>query len=109
MKAATAVETTTRVVFVLGRRTNLGAQEIETVSADVSEIVVLSLGYPVSGAQRRAVETALQLAVRLNVRIDAVLVVTGSDLADAIAPSDRVVVTGSRGERRRLRRRLART
>ncbi|HEX5949607.1 MAG TPA: hypothetical protein VFZ96_01285 [Actinomycetota bacterium] len=102
------VGTTTRVVFVLGRRTTLGAREIETTSADVSEIVVLSVGYPVSRAQRRAVETALQLAVRLNVRMDAVLVVTGSDLAGAIRPADRVVVTGSRGERRRLRSSLAR-
>jgi hypothetical protein len=108
MKAAMDVETTTRVVFVLGRRTNLGAREIETASADVSEIVVLSLGYPVSRAQQRVVETALRLAVRLNVRMDAVLVVRNSDLAGAIRPADRVVLTGSRGERRRLRRSLAR-
>ena len=109
MKAAMDVETSTRMVFVLGRRTRLGAREIEAASAHAAEIVVLSLGYPVSRAQRRAVEAALELAVRLNVTMDALLVVTATELADAIAPSDQVVVTGSRAERRRLRNRLART
>jgi hypothetical protein len=109
MKAAMDVETSTRVVFVLGRRTRLGAREIEAASANASEVAVLSLGYPVSRAQRRAVEAALSLAVRLKVTMDAILVVTNSDLADAIRPADRVVVTGSRSERRRLRSRLART
>jgi hypothetical protein len=108
MKAAMDVETSTRVVFVLGRRTRLGAREIEAVSADASEVADLSLGYPVTRAQQRGVEMGVQLAVRLNVRMDAVLVVTSSDLAGAIRPADRVVLTGSRAERRRLRRSLAR-
>lgn len=108
MKAAMDVETSTRAVFVLGRRTRLSAREIEAAAADASEVVLLSLGYPVSRAQRRAVEAALSLGVRLNVRMDAILIVTSSDLAGAIRPADRVVVTGSRGERRRLRHRLGR-
>ncbi|HEU4354376.1 MAG TPA: hypothetical protein VFT27_02190 [Actinomycetota bacterium] len=103
------VETSTRVVFVLGRRTRLGAPEIEAAAADASEVVVLSLGYPVSRAQRRAVDAALALAARLDVRMDAILVVTTAELADAISQSDKVIVTGSRGERRRLHSHLARS
>lgn len=109
MKAAMDVETSTRAVFVLGRRTRLGTREMEAASAEASEVVVLSLGYPVSRSQRRAVDMALAVAIRLNVRMDAILVVTATGLADAISPTDRVVLTGSRRERRRLRRRLART
>lgn len=109
MNVAMDAETSTRVVFVLGRRTRVGAREIDAVAADASEVVLLSLGYPVSRAQRRAVETALAAAVHWNVTVDATLVVNGAELAGAIGSSDRVIVTGSRRERSRLRRRLART
>jgi hypothetical protein len=109
MKAAMNVETSTRVVFILGRRTRLAVREIEAASAGASEVVVLSLGYPVSRAQRQAVDGALELAGRLPVTMDVVLVTAPTDLAEAVGPADRVIVSGSRGEERRLGRHLART
>lgn len=101
------VETSTRVVFILGRRTRLGARELEAASAGASEVVVLSLGYPVSRAQRQAVDGALELAGRLRVTMDVVLVTAPADLAGAVGPTDRVIISGSRGEERRLGRQLA--
>jgi hypothetical protein len=101
------VQAETRVVFVLGRRTRLDARSIEASSVTASEIVVLSIGYPVTRAQRRAVDSALGLAGRLGVTVDAVLVTSPTDLPDLVAEDARVVVTGSRGERRRLERLLS--
>lgn len=98
------VHAATRVVFVLGRRTRLDARSIEASSASAAEIVVLSIGYPVTRAQRRAVDSALGLAGRLGVTVDAVLVTSPSDLPNLVANDARVVISGSRGERRRLER-----
>lgn len=103
------VHPATRVVFVLGRRTRLDARSIEASSATASEVVVLSIGYPVTRAQRRVVDSALGLAGRLGVTVDAVLVTSPADLPDLVAEDARLVVTGSRGERRRLERLLSRT
>lgn len=99
----------TRVVFVLGRRTRLSASSIETSAATASEVVVLSIGYPVTRAQRRAVDSALGLAGRLGVKVDAILVTSPTDLPEFVGEGGRIVVTGSRGERRRLERLLSRT
>jgi hypothetical protein len=102
------VQALTRVVFVLGRRTRLDARTIEASSRTMSAVVVLSVGYPVTRAQVRAVDAALGLASRLGVTVDALLVTSPSDLPELVGEDSRVVITGSRGERRRLERLLSR-
>jgi hypothetical protein len=102
------VRASTRVVFVLGRRTRLTASAIEAASTAASSVTVLSIGYPVTRAQRRAVDAALGLAVRLGVTVDALLVPSAAELPTLAGDDDRVVVTGSRRERRRLEHLIAR-
>ena len=95
----------TRVVFILGRQTTLDVGAIRA-SGDVSEIVLLSVGYPVTPAQRRVVDGALGLAPHLDVTVDIQLVTAPEELSGLVGVGSRVVVTGSKREQRRLRRLL---
>lgn len=98
------VETSARVVFVLGRKTELDVGELAE-AAVASEVVILSLGFPVSAEQRRVIDAALALAAGSRVALDLVLVTAVSELRE-LASDAHVVVTGSRRERRRLYRSL---
>jgi hypothetical protein len=103
------VEARTRVVFVLGCTTTLDERTIRASADSASEIVLLSVGYPVTPAQRSAVDDALALAPDLDVVVDIQLVTTPGDLAGLVGTGSRVIVTGSARERRRLRRSLRRS
>lgn len=108
MRAAMDVEASTRAVFVLGRHARLDARELHAAWVDASEVVVLSLGYPMSRAQRRVVDAALVLAERSPVSLDLLLVTDPSDLIGLVGAPGRLDVRGSWPERRRLHRRLSR-
>ena len=96
----------TRVVFVLGRRTTLDVGAIRTSGDSASEIVLLSVGYPVTPAQRRAVDGVLALAPRLDITVDIQLVTMPESLPGLVGAGSRVIVTGSAREQRRLGRLL---
>jgi len=102
------VGTRTRVIFVLGRQTALEVGAIRASADAASEIVLLSVGYPVTAAQRRVVDGALELAPQLDVTVDIRLVTTREELPRLVGAGSRVVVTGSRHEQRRLYRLLRR-
>jgi len=102
------VETGTGVVFVLGRRTTLDVGAIRASSNTASEIILLSIGYPVTPAQRRVVDGALRLAPHLDVTVDIRLVTMPEELPGLIGVGSRVVVTGSKREQRKLHRLLRR-
>ena len=103
------VGTRVRVVFVLGRTTSLDARDLAASVDSASEIVLLSVGYPLTAAQRRAVDGALALAPHLDILVDIQLVTTPRDLPGMVGTGSRVIVTGSAREQRRLRRSLQRS
>jgi hypothetical protein len=103
------VEARTRVVFVLGRTTSLDRRDIAASADSASEVVLLSVGYPLTPAQQRAVDAALALAPHVDVVVDVHLVTTPRDLAGLIGDGSRVVVTGTAREQRQLRRSLRRS
>ncbi|MGZ8652982.1 MAG: hypothetical protein ACXWX5_12525 [Actinomycetota bacterium] len=100
------VESGTRVVFVLGRKTTLDVGAIQASGDSASEILLLSVGYPVTPAQRRAIDGALGLAPHLDIVVDIQLVTVPEELPALVEAGSRVVVTGSAREQRRLRRLL---
>jgi hypothetical protein len=100
------VETRTRVVFILGRKTTLDVGAIHASADSASEILLLSVGYPVTPAQRRAVDGALGLAPHLDIVVDIQLVTVPEKLPGLVGAGSRVMVTGSAREQRRLRRLL---
>jgi len=109
MKAAMEVEASTHAVFVLGRHARLDARDLGAASVTASKLVVLSLGYPMSRAQRRVIDEALALAERSRGSLDLLLVTDPSDLIGLVgAPPGLLDVRGSWLERRRLYRRLSR-
>ncbi len=74
MNRVDEVTTGTRTVLVLGRRPGI---EWNGVRERVrSELFVLSLGYPITKAQRTALLTAQELAAEIGVWFDALLVLS---------------------------------
>jgi hypothetical protein len=97
----------TRTILVFGRRPSVKWDELRIGLRKDDEVLVLSLGYPVTRAQRRALLEAEGLAERAGAWFDARLV-TSTNEALAILRSDDEVKVAARGsEARRLRRALA--
>jgi nucleotide-binding universal stress UspA family protein len=94
-----------RKVFVLGRR---AALDVETVArrvvAEGVELVLLSLGFPVSAAQAAVVGDALRLADELRLWLDTALLTTPDQLGEFVRPDDEVTILASGRERTRLER-----
>lgn len=98
------METDTRTAFILGRRAALDVDELRRVAAQGHEVLLISIGFPATGSQRRAVDEALDLAAELTFFLDAVLVTDLGDLEGLLAGADEVRIIGSGRERRRFRR-----
>jgi hypothetical protein len=99
----------TRTVVILGRRPTVRWDEVRAKVRDSRELVVLSVGYPVTNAQRQALFRAQDLAAGLGALLDAHLVTSTSELLAALRPEDEVVVAARGRMRRALRAMLPAT
>jgi nucleotide-binding universal stress UspA family protein len=96
-----------RRVFVLGRDAVLDIDETaRRVAAERAQLVLLSFGYPISPAQDAIVRTAVGLADELRLWLDAVLVLSTSELRWLAGNADDVTIVATGSERRRLERSL---
>jgi len=86
----------TRTVVILGRRPTVQWNEVPNGLRKGEELVVLSLGYPVTAAQRQALLRAEKIAAESEAWFDAQLVTSVSDMVTALKPEDEVIV-GVRG------------
>jgi hypothetical protein len=86
----------TRTVVILGRRPSVRWNEVRKGLRKGEELVVLSLGYPVTAAQRQALVRAEKIAAESEAWFDAQLVTSVSDMVTALKPEDEVIV-GVRG------------
>ncbi len=95
-------ELKTRTVVLLGRRPPSMWDELRTVLHRNDDLVVLSLGYPVSEEQRSWLLAAQELAAEIGAWFDALLVVSPRELVTHLLPGDDVRVAASGREARRL-------
>jgi hypothetical protein len=97
----------TRTVVVLGRRPALVWDEVRAGVREAGELLLLSLGYPVSAGQRRAFTRAQELATELHASFDALLVTSVREALGSIRPDDEVMVAARGRERKQLHAALA--
>ena len=96
-----------RWVFVLGRSAVLDVEDVATrAAAQHAELVLLSLGYPVSPKQDAVVQAALREAADHQVWFDAVLVPSPKRFGEYVHAGDEVTIVASGSERRKLDRAL---
>jgi hypothetical protein len=97
-----------RRVFVLGQAATLELKPVvRRVVADGAELVLLSMGYPVSAGQEALVGDALRLADELRLWLDTVLVLNPEEAAALILSDDDVTVLATAKERKRFERALS--
>ncbi|HEX9124445.1 MAG TPA: hypothetical protein VF984_13985 [Actinomycetota bacterium] len=94
----------TRVVLLLGRRPSVRWSDVRSGIRRDDELVVLSLGYPVTSAQHAALDQAQSLAERTGAWFDAMLITSVREMLAVVRPDDRIHLAAGRLERRRLRR-----
>jgi nucleotide-binding universal stress UspA family protein len=98
---------TMRRVFVLGREQVLDVEpEARRAAADGSELVLVTVGYPITDAQDDAVRAAVRLAGELGFNLDAVLATTPGKAAKEVGRADAVEIVATGKERKRLERAL---
>lgn len=97
----------TRVVLLLGRRPSVPWSDVRAALHPEDELVILSLGYPVTGAQHAALDRALGVAEHTGAGFDALLITSIREMLGVLQPEDRIHLAAGRLERRRLRRVLA--
>jgi hypothetical protein len=96
-----------RRVFVLGRKATLDVgAEARRAAADGAELLMLTVGYPVTATQSSAIEEGARLAVDLRFPFDAVLVTDRRSLSEHLQPFEHVVVVAEGRERSALDRLL---
>jgi hypothetical protein len=101
------MKVTTRTVVLLGRRPSLAVDELRADLRENDELVILSLGYPVTASQRGILLRAQDMAAEVGAWFDAILVLSMDEMLERVRTDDQVHVAarGSRG--RRLRRAVA--
>ncbi len=92
----------TRTVVVLGRRPAVEWDAVRNGLSDVGELVVMSLGYPVTAGQRRAFARAQDLAAEFQASFDALLVTSVREALVSVRPDDDVLVAARGRELRHL-------
>jgi len=98
-----------RRIFVLGRQAELDVRaEAGRAVEEGRQLVLLSVGYPVTAAQDGVVQDALHVAHDLRLWLDAILVPSSKDLADLVEAGEEVTVVARGAERRKLERALHR-
>jgi hypothetical protein len=95
-----------RTVLLLGRRPSAGWDAVVGGLKTADELVVLSLGYPVTPPQRAVLLRAQEMAAGLGAWFDALLVTSTSDVLSELRPDDVVHVAAGGLEERRLQRLL---
>ncbi len=100
----------TRMVVVLGREPGDAKTADWVAHAAQREIplLLLAVGYPLTGDQEALVADAIDRAFDLRVHLDAVLVPGRPELVAHLLPGDDVVVAATRREARRIDAALAR-
>ena len=99
-----------RTVLILGRGVVDGAIGFAERAVRLGgELVLLSLGHPVTEKQQAVVTGALALVAESRTALDAVLVPDVGDLTRYLAPDDRVAVFSSGLERRTIERAVRQT
>jgi K+-sensing histidine kinase KdpD len=99
------VAAATRRVFVLGRDSSLDVErEARRAAAEGGELVLVTVGYPITDSQDDAVREAVRLAGELRFQLDAVLATTPEQAAREITRADEVTVVAGGRERKRLER-----
>jgi hypothetical protein len=93
-----------RNVLLLGRRPSDGWDAVVGRLESDDELIVLSLGYPVTPAQRAVLLRAQEIAAELGARFDALLIISTRDMAAVLQPNDAVHIAAHGAEERRLRR-----
>ena len=94
-----------RRVLVLGREAALDVDDaIQGAIADEVQLVLLSVGYPVSVDQDAIVQQAVRLAHDLHAPIEAVLVPSAKDLLASIGDAEQVSIVAAGADQRHLGR-----
>jgi hypothetical protein len=93
----------TRKVLVLGRRPAVRWDDLRIGLRKGDELVIVSLGYPVTKAQRDALFRAEGLAERAGAWFDALLVTSTNEMSATVRAGDDVQVAARGFEGRRLR------
>lgn len=96
----------TRTVVLLGRHPSLTVDDLRTNLRQNDELVVRSLGYPVTATQRDLLLRAQDLAAEVGAWVDATLVFSIEAMLDGVRPDDTVHVAARGLQGRRLRRAL---
>ncbi len=92
----------TRTVVVLGRRPAVEWEQVRNGLSPESELVVMSLGYPVTAGQRRAFARAQDLASEFQASFDALLVTSVREALGSVGAEDDVLVAARGRELRQL-------
>jgi hypothetical protein len=101
------MKVTTRTVVLLGRKPTIAWNGIRGSLREGDELVILSLGYPVTAAQRAALLAAQDLAAATGAWFDAQLVLSTAEMLTSVRPDESVQVAARGWEARRLRSALA--
>jgi nucleotide-binding universal stress UspA family protein len=92
-------------VFVLGRDSSLDVErEARRAAAEGGELVLVTVGYPITDSQDDVVREAVRLGGELRFQLDAVLATTPQQAAREITKADEVAVVATGRERKRLER-----
>jgi len=97
----------TRTVLLLGRRPSVNWDRVAGGLRQDDELVVLSLGYPVTAAQREVLLRAQEISAEVGAWFDALLVTSRNEMLLQLLPDDDVHVAANGREARRLRSALA--
>jgi hypothetical protein len=99
-------DVTTRAVVILGRRPSVRWDRVRDKLQEGQDLVVLSVGYPVTRAQRQALLRLQDLAAEVGALLDAQLVTSLRELLGALEPDDSVLVAARGRLERTLREAL---
>ena len=94
-----------RRVFILGPEAVLdGIEDVaRRAKGDRARLVFLSLGYPVSAAQRMLIQEAVRLSAEIGVWLDALVVLSPHEAADLVESDDQVSILAGASLRRRIK------
>ncbi len=97
-------ELKTRTVLLLGRQPPADWDALVGGLARGDELVILSLGYPVSPPQHTVLLRAQEIAAELGAWFDALLVTSTREMLEVLQSDDAVHIAARGLEERRLRR-----
>ncbi len=99
----------TRTLVLLGRHPSFAVDQLRTQLRENDELVIRSLGFPVTATQRGLLLRAQDLAAEVGAWFDATLVLSVEAMLEGMQPDDTVHVAARGFQGRRLRKALARS